>query len=155
MNREGIAYDTVLAVHIVAGFIGFGAMGVSGWFAAQARRRPGSEAVRRYFRPGTNWVARAVYLVPLSGLALLYMGGNPGSEAGEAWVVAGVVIWCVATGMAVLVLWPAEKELAHLLGTPPPDTGRLGTLSRRVGYSAAVVDVAYVAAVWLMVAKPH
>lgn len=161
MSQDSIGYDVVLALHIVTGFVGFAALGMTGFYANQAANEPDSPPVQRFFRRGTNWAARALFLVPLFGVALLYMAGDPSGEARHIWVVAGVVLWCVAAAAAVAILWPAERTLQEWIvsaGRGAPGEGsdheEVRRACRRISATAAVADVAYVVAVVLMVAKP-
>jgi uncharacterized membrane protein len=151
-----MGYDAVLAVHVLAGFVGFGSIGLTGYFASLARSQPESTTVRRYFRPGTNWTSRAVFVVPIAGLALVYMGRDPGAQARQAWVLAGFAIWVAASALAAAVLWPAERRLQVLIDRRDldHDAAAMNELCRRIAATAALLDLLYVAAVWLMVAKP-
>ena len=162
------AYDAVLVAHVVAGIIGFGSVALTGHYASAARRATAgaiSPAVRVYFKPGTNFVARTVWLVPILGFALLALSrGDFG--LGDTWVWLGLVLFGVAAGLLEWRVWPGERRLQTILADvgdqsgPGPDVSVAGDFEdvARVGHqvarSVAVVDVCYVAAFVLMFAKP-
>lgn len=141
-------YDVVMAVHVLAAVVGFGALGSTGAYAA-ALRRDGdpfaSRALRRYFTPGPNWAARTVLLVPFLGGTLLALGH--GRDVGYPWPWIGLAVWTVATGLASAVLWPAEREIQTLLaagaagaaGVPGDGDGDGGTT---VGAAEVRADLA-------------
>ncbi|MHB1972911.1 MAG: DUF2269 family protein [Acidimicrobiales bacterium] len=170
-------YDVVMAVHVLAAVVGFGALGSTGAYAA-ALRRDGdpfaSRALRRYFTPGPNWPARAVLLVPLLGGTLLALGH--GRDVGYPWPWIGLAVWTAATGLASAVLWPAEREIQALLaagaagaaGAGDGDAGttvgvaegradlveRLVSSALRAERAAAVTSLLFVVALVVMVWQP-
>ena len=73
-DARDAAYDMVLLAHVLSALVGLGAVVVAGAYAlALGRSGPGSEAVRRYYRPGVNWAGRVLFLVPVFGVALVAM----------------------------------------------------------------------------------
>ncbi|MGH9101441.1 MAG: hypothetical protein ACRDYD_00425 [Acidimicrobiales bacterium] len=169
-----IAYDLVLLVHVLVGLVGFGSVAATGVLAYQARLGAApSERVLRYFRPGPNLAARALYLVPVLGLALVGMSGDR-ATLHQAWLLAASGLWLAAAIVARAVVWPAEATLQRLLAgqpegarapsqvpaTPqvratPQGSAGVWAAARRAERGAALVEVAYVAAFVLMVAQPH
>ena len=115
-----------LLVHVGAAVLGFGAMVLTG---AQARRAgrgpadPAADGVRRYFRPGVNWAARSLYLVPVFGFALLADSGGA-FQAGNGFVVWGLFLWLVAVLTAEMVVWPGERRIQQVVSkwADPADT---------------------------------
>ncbi|HWC38594.1 MAG TPA: DUF2269 family protein [Acidimicrobiales bacterium] len=155
---------TLLVLHVLSAAVGFGAIFITGVYAGLARRRADA-AVRRYFRPGPNWAARALYVVPVLGVALVTT--SHGSDRfGQVWVWVSLVLWFAATGLAHGVVWPAEGRIQRLLGEGGPG-GRPGDEAgpgggeaeldgacRRVVRAAALIDAVFVASVVLMVVRP-
>lgn len=151
-------YTVLLFLHVASALIGFGAVAVSGVQAAAAAKGPGGhrdDAVRRYFRPGVNVAARALYGVPVFGFALI--GASRGSfSANDGFVIAGLGLWAVAVTVAEAVLWPAERRVQEMVADDWPGTATAGTLARHcrrvVAASGVLVAVFFVALV-LMVGR--
>jgi len=160
----GAAYSVLLLCHVASAVVGFGALAVTGVQARRARRGPsgvGSDGVRRYFRPGVNWAARALYGVPVFGFALV--ASSRGAFAvGDGFVVAGLALWLAATAVAEAVVWPGERRIQEVVssrwGTGAGETTgsdrRFDLDCRRVAAAAALLSAVFVVAVVLMVAQP-
>ena len=156
---EGPGYTVLLVLHVAAAVIGFGALATTGVQAARARRGPGgpsADAVRRYFRPGVNWPGRVLYAVPILGFALA-ADSNGAVMVGDGWVVAGLVLWLAAAGVAETVVWPAERRIQLIVTErwdDPVVRPELERSCRHVAAASAVVVAVFLAAVVVMVAKP-
>ena len=154
----GALYSTLLLLHVLCALVGFGAVGVTGIQAARVRRGPsvpGAAGVRRYFRPGVNWMGRALYGVPVCGFCLL-AASDGAFRAGDGFVVAGLVLWATAAVVAEAVVWPVERRIQQALARRWEDDGdpRLDGDCRRASAAAALLGVVVVAATVLMIAKP-
>jgi uncharacterized membrane protein len=156
---EGPGYSVLLVVHVAAAVVGFGALATTGLQAARARRgpgAPGAEGVRRYFQPGVNWPARAVYAVPVLGFALA-ADSHGAVMIGDGWVVAGLVLWLAAAVVAEAVVWPGERRIQAIVSIQwgdPALRAELDRTCRQVAAASAVLAGVFVAAVVIMVAKP-
>ncbi len=153
--RGGGAYDAVLVLHVLSAVIGFGALAVTGGYAATARRSLPEvpDSIRRYFSPGTNLPARLLYAVPLLGGALVGMsGGDIGFD--QAWLAASLGLWVVAAAVAQAVVWPGERAVQARLASGEDAGESLDRALRRVSLGAGAVDLAAAAAFALMVAQP-
>jgi uncharacterized membrane protein len=155
----GALYSVLLVLHVVCAVTGFGTVVVTGVEAARARRgpvAPGADAVRRYFRPGVNWVARSLYGVPVFGLALI--GASRGAwRASDGFVVVGLVVWLAATVLAEVVAWPGERRIQSVVSGHWGDvrfSAELDRECRRLASVAALLVVLFVASVVIMVGKP-
>lgn len=139
-------FDVLVALHVAAAVIGFGAVMVSGIYGATAARpdRPGAaEETARFFR-SSNRAELLLLVVPFLGAAAL--GFRPdGADFGDLWVIAGWVIWVAATGFLTGIVRPAERILRQ-----GPDA----TAGRRLKWGAAASDVLFVVALALMVSQP-
>ncbi len=146
-------YDVVLLAHVLCALAGLGAVAVAGGYAlALLRSGPGSEAVRRYYRPGINWAGRILFLVPVLGVVLIAMSRGVWSFS-DGWVTAGLVLWSVAAATGELVLWPSERRLQTAVNDPR------STMDPRfhclvVMTTAVLIIVVLMAATVAMVAKP-
>ena len=148
---------TVVVLHVLSAVVGFGAIFLTGVYAGLARRRV-SEAVRRYFRRGTNRAARGVYLVPVLGVVLVETSHGVDRYA-QLWVWVSVLLWVLAVGLAQAVVWPGERRIQQLVTESPPTgighrQGELDRSCRRVERAALAIDLAFVATLVLMLARP-
>jgi hypothetical protein len=175
----GAVYSILLLLHVGCAVVGFGALSMTGIQARRARRGPAgarADGVRRYFRPGLNLVARALYGVPVFGFALISTSHGAFS-AGDGFVLAGLGLWAAAALVAEFAVWPAERRIQEVVtarwttgpeesGTgewgpgespDPPTTGddpRFDLDCRRLVGAAALLAVVFLVAVVLMVAQP-
>ncbi|HYA69727.1 MAG TPA: DUF2269 family protein [Acidimicrobiales bacterium] len=151
-------YTVLLLLHVASALVGFGAAAVSGVQARAAARGPGGgrdDAVRRYFRPGVNVAARALYGVPIFGFALI-AASRGSSSARDGFVMAGLVLWAAAVVVAEAVLWPAERRVQELVAGDWHHAAEAGILARpcrRVVVASGVLVAVFVVAVVLMVGR--
>lgn len=156
-NGNSAIYDALVAAHIIAALVGFGAVALSGIYGALAARpaEPGrAEESARYFRaPGrAEWLILAV---PFLGAAAL--GARPsGADFGDAWVVGALVIWAGAAGLLVAVVRPAERDLRRPDAPGPPGAADPPPAcpARRLKWGAVACDILFAAALVLMIAQP-
>lgn len=155
---SGPAFSVVLLLHIASAVVGFGAMVVTGVQAARVRRgpdTPGAGAVVRYFRPGVNWVARVIYLVPVLGLSLIALSRGA-FGLGDLFVDVGLAVWLTSVLLAELVLWPGERRIQQALakGWPPRIDRDLDRVCQHVAWTAPILAVLFFGAAAVMVVKP-
>lgn len=175
MGGDGIAYDLVLVAHVLSAVVAVGAVLATGAYASVAGRPGalgGQGAVRRYFRPGTNWLSRVLYAVPILGVVLVVLGHGTG-RLGELWLWLSTLLWVLAAALAQGVLWPAERTLQALLAAPVGGApaaaggteagvakaegaaaGDVGPVSRRAAIAAASIDLCLLAAIVVMIGRP-
>jgi uncharacterized membrane protein len=129
---------------VLSAVVGFGAIFLTGAYAGLARRR-GDETVRRYFRPGRNWAARALYAVPVLGVALVTTS-HGADRFGQVWVWVSLVLWFAATALAHAVVWPGEGRIQRLLGEAgaggPPGDDASGPVAPEAGPGGRLRDQA-------------
>ncbi len=123
-QARSVGYDLVLLAHVLAAAAGLGAVLVAGGHAlALLRTGTRSDSVRTYYRPGTNWAGRTLFIVPVLGVVLVAMSDG-GWSYSQGWVVSGILLWLAVACLAELVLWPAERRLqaavAGLTATKTP-----------------------------------
>jgi uncharacterized membrane protein len=151
------ARAVLFVAHIAAAVVAYGALGTTGAFARAALRSRdpwGSEAVRRFFRPGHNLAARTLYLVPVFGFALLFSGPSSDRSAAYPWI--GLAIWTASIGCATGALWPAEAALQRVLASASSADSALEIRrhARVIERAGIALSVLFVAAFVVMVAQP-
>jgi hypothetical protein len=154
----GAVYSILLLLHVGTAVVGFGALVMTGVQARRARKGPagaGAEGVRRFFRPGVNWAARALYAVPVFGFALI-SASKGAFTTNDGFVIAGLGLWAVATVVAEIVVWHGERRIQEVVSTSwtVGTNDRFELACRRVALAAGVLSVVFVVAVVLMVAQP-
>jgi hypothetical protein len=159
-HTRDAAYDVVLLAHVLAALVGLGAVVVAGAYALALRSSgPGSDAVRRYYRPGVNWAGRVLFLIPVLGVVLMAMSGGDWTFS-DAWITIGLMLWAAVALVAEMALWPAERRLQVAVAAPStvgdlhPMTAELRGECLRVAGMSAGLSAILVAAVVVMVAKP-
>jgi predicted integral membrane protein DUF2269 len=153
----GAAFSILLVLHVVAVAVAFATVVASGVMARRvrtARGEPLPTSVTRYFAPGVNWAGRAVHLVPVFGLLLLW-SSHGAYDLGERWVQWGLGLWVAAGAACEGVLWPAERRVqSGLSDAAEKESGRLPGNCSAVWWTAIAVAAVLVAASVVMVAKP-
>jgi hypothetical protein len=145
-----VAFDILVAVHVACAVLGFGAVAISGSYGGGARHteRPGAmEETQRYFR-SKGWAELLVIPVPFLGLAALASEPSQG-DLGDLWVIGAILIWCVAVSLLLGLVRPAERRIR----SGRSDDAKVG--GTRLMWAAAGCDVAFGAALILMVAQPR
>jgi hypothetical protein len=149
-GHEQVLFDIFVGLHVACAVIGFGAVAISGSYGASARHldRPGAaEETQRYFR-SEGWAELLIILVPVFGLGALEVKPSAGGF-GDVWVIAALAIWSVAVVLLLGVVRPAERRIRSGRSI---DASMGGT---RLMWAAIGCDVAFVAALVLMVAQPR
>lgn len=144
--------------------IGFGSVAISGAYGAIGRNAAGRRAraetvseLRRFFATDSK-LEYLLAVGPLFGIAAMAVRPG-GSEFSALWVVAGLVIWVVASGLLLGVVRPAERRIraatsAVVDGPEGPDSS-LPTACRRLMWASAATDLLFVVALFFMVTQPR
>jgi hypothetical protein len=157
----GPGYDLLVALHVLSAVVGFGAVAVSGVYAAGARSATTPERdakLARYFRPGTNWAERALLVTPVLGAIVLVVGDRP--AATQLWPWAGLGCWVVATAVATGWCWPAERRIQQWLAAGAAnesaalDIVAFRRACRDVQWGASAISVLFLVAVVVMIGQP-
>ncbi len=163
-HESSAGYDIVLVAHVLSAVVAAVAVGTAAGSALALRAalradRPIGSSLERYYRPGINWAGRTLMLVPVLGVALVFMSGGQWTMA-DPWVSAGLALWLAAAIVAESLLWPAERRLQAdvAAGVDPGSPNRSVELHVLLCIRTAAMGigilVALVAATVLMVAKP-
>ena len=159
----GPSYDLLVGLHALGAVVGFGAVGVSGTYAARARsaaeprQDPG---LRRYFHPSTNWAERSLLLTPVLGAMVLWAGDR--SAASQPWPWIGLGCWVLAAAIATGRCWPAERKIQTWLAAAPdcgerplPGLVEFRDACRVVQRGASAISLCFLAAVVAMIWQPR
>jgi len=160
----GPGYDLLVGAHVLSAVVGFGAVGVSGTYAARARSSAnprGEPALQRYFRPGTNWAERVLLLTPVLGGILLWAGDR--HAVSQPWPWIGLGCWVLAAAIASGLCWPAEQRIQAWLAAAAvspeeglvTELGRFRDTCRVVQWSASAVSLCFASAVVVMIWQPR
>jgi len=160
---SGPGYDLLVVLHVLSAVVGFGAIGVTGTYAARAgcAAEPRHEAqLRRYFHQGTNWAERVLLVTPVLGAALLWGGDR--SAVPEAWPWIGLGCWVAAAGIATSWCWPAERRIQAWLAaevdrgeTVAAELGQFRAECRALQLGASAIAVLFLVAVVVMIGQPR
>lgn len=154
-------YEWLLILHLVGAFLlaaGAGAATVLGI----AQTRTGSPRVMATLAR-LSGVAEWGLILPGALVSLVFgawLVDEAGYESGDAWIVAAYVIWVAAVAIGVGVLSPATRRLRRRAdalvaeGVAESDELRREAAAPLVGILAILEDLAIVAFLYLMVAKP-
>jgi hypothetical protein len=157
---DGPAFDIVLLLHVGCVVVGLVTTAAAAATATRLRRLLGSamplpEPLRRYFRPGINWVGRTVYGIPVFGFALIAM--SQGAYAlGQGWVLGGLSIFAALVLVGEGLLWPAEQRLQMALAVEgaEPSAESLQHDATTMSRAAVAALVLLLAGTVLMVSQP-
>lgn len=164
--RSHTPYDVLVAVHVTAAVVGFGAVALSGVYGGSATRpeRDGAwEELRRYFAlPGRAELL--VTVVPFPGVAALLVDPGP-SRLGQTWVAVGLGLWVIASALLLAVVRPAGAVISREMasgggGSHAADVASSGRAARvrqagsRLRWSAAASDLLFCVALVVMVIQP-
>ncbi len=159
----GPSYDLLVGLHALSAVVGFGAVGVSGTYAARARsaaeprQDPG---LQRYFRPSTNWAERSLLLTPVLGAIVLWAGDR--SAVWQVWPWIGLGCWILAAAVATSRCWPAERKIQTWFADVPdsgerplPGLAEFREACRSVQWGASATSLCFLAAVVAMIWQPR
>ena len=144
------AYNVFKTLHVLAAVVGVGGFIVAGVFAAQARKRTGSEAeaISAAHELAVTRVAEpALWLTFLLGFGVVGMHGDLNLDMSEPWIGASALLALIAILVIRFLVVPGTRQLAR---------GGEGAASvrSRVAAATGVTHLLLVAVIVLMVFKP-
>ena len=126
MIATSVAYDLVLVVHIMAAvgtIIVFIAMRVA---ALGVVRGADAQIQALRFPQRSNWAARLIHLLPITGFIMTSSGG-PSVSLSRPWVIVGLICYLAAAGHLEARTLPEERLVAATIardGVATKDQGR-------------------------------
>jgi hypothetical protein len=158
-TASSAAFDVVLIVHVLVAVISVIVLAAAYVAAASLGRvepsSPWPEGARRFFTPGPDIAGRIVYLVPISGFALV--GLSQGEfDLSEAFIGIGMLLSVVTIVAGEWLVFPATSRLGETVAgsssEPAPSSWKSDLARLRWGVDVMVLAVVISAVV--MVAKP-
>ena len=146
-----------LVIHVLGAVFGFGpsvAYAVLGPAAAKAGPAGGLAIMETMIAIERRLIVPwAVALQPLSGLALIFLGGYNVNFFSHYWLWIGILLYGAAFYLAILVQTPLLERMVHLAkaGPPTPEFMAIAKRTQRIG---PLLPVLLALIVILMVAKP-
>jgi uncharacterized membrane protein len=151
------AYRIVLALHILAAIVGFGAVLLNGVYASKAKARPGPEGAaiaQANYEVSFGWAQWFIYAILILGFALVGMS-DKAIKFSQTWVWLAVVLYVAIIGIVHGVHRPNVRRLNELMREGNPanraEMERRGRLAEAMG---GIMSVLVVVIVFLMVIKP-
>jgi hypothetical protein len=156
---KSTVYDLMLLVHIGVALIALISTVASGAAARSLRKAsagaPWPQAGARYFSPGPDLVGRSLYLIPLSGAALIGLSHGAASYH-DVFVMIGLTLWVLVALIAELAIFRPGDQLRLLIdagpNAPSDDAWRRRVSSICLGVDAVVLLI--VGAAIVMIAQP-
>ena len=157
MGVDSNLYNLVLVLHILAVIIGFGGTFISGFYGAEASKRPGREglAVGQTTMDVTRLApTMAVYSVPILGILLVVLSDDTWKFS-EAWVSLSFLLYIVLLVLMVAVQAPNVRKLISARSAAGGDmTAEAQGLARTSAMVGGVINLLWVIVLFLMVFKP-
>jgi uncharacterized membrane protein len=153
---DQLVFQTLLLIHVAGAIVGFGPVFTFSLLGPMAGRA-GPNGV--YFLEAILAIEKrlvipvAVVTQPLSGLALIFVGGFASDFFRHYWLVVGITFYLVAFYLAIFQQAPAIERMVHLAksGPPTPEFMALAKKTQRLG---PITTVLLVGVIFLMVVKP-
>ncbi len=128
--------------------VGFGSVALSGAYGMVARGGNLGE-LRRYLSGRTS-ASLGVIIAPVFGIAAMSVRPG-GSEYGQLWAIAGMVVWLLAGTLLFAVVRPTEARLRSK-ATPVDE---LRPYATRLAWAGAASDLLFLGALLMMVTQPR
>ncbi len=145
MIATSVAYDLVFLVHVCAAVtVVIVVIAMRSAALSVARGADGPTQSRR-FPPRTNWAARVLHVLPVTGL-IMSLSGGASVALSRPWVDVGIACYVLAAGHLEARTLPLEREVAASIATQglaPSAQGR--RLVASLDALAALVAIALVA----------
>jgi hypothetical protein len=126
MMATSVGYDLVFIVHVMAAVTTIIVL-VTMRLAALGVARGADAATQTVrFPERRNWAARAIHLLPITGVIMSLSGGRSVSFS-QPWVIVGIVIYFAAAGHLEARTLPEERVVASTIardGVATPAQGR-------------------------------
>ena len=154
LNPNQPLYVVLLLVHAGAALIGFGSIGLGGFYATRLDSVDPEES-RRFFL-AKRTVARVMVVVAgVLGLLLLALNSNRSAFLGYLWLRIAVADYLVLLTFVIFGVWPLERRIRESLTEGQAAyANAVRNLAALMVRRSVVVDVLASFALLLMVTQP-
>jgi hypothetical protein len=145
---NSVPYDIMLALHIILAVAAMAVFVVLRMAGAKVAKGASAEVQKRQFPQRSNMAARVVHLMPVTGMALVGIGGATVSFK-HAYIGIAMLLWLLAAGHLEARVLPAERRLAAAIasdGVASPQSG--ATFGRSVDVLLTLVALAFIVMIW-------
>jgi len=145
---NSVPYDIFLALHIILAVAAMAVFVVLRMAGASIAKGASAEVQKRQFPQRSNMAARVVHLMPVTGMALVGIGGAEVSFK-HAYIGIAMLLWLLAAGHLEVRVLPAERQLAATIaadGVASPKSGAV--FGRSVDVLLTLVALAFVVMIW-------
>lgn len=154
---QSLLLAALLLIHVAGAILGFGptfAFPILGGISAKAGPQGGLallEAIEAIEKKMTIPVATTTQ--PLSGIALIFVGGYASNFQSHIWLVVAILAFATAYYLAVFVNTPLLGRIIAQLkaGPPTPEVQAMGARNARIG---RIITGLLATIIFLMVVKP-
>lgn len=147
-------YEIVKTLHVLTAIIGFGTLALQGVAARAAldNKGPAGGLVARTSTKISSIAEVAILLVPVFGIALVFMSGDV-YRFEQPWLSASFVLYLIGLGLGLGVIRPAAKRFDAAVGDPAQaeEAERLG---KTLAIVSGIANLLWVVVLFLMVLKP-
>jgi len=145
---NSVPYDVFLALHIILGVASIAVFVVLRMAGAKVARGASSDVQRRQFPQRSNMAARVVHLMPVTGMALVGIGGSEVSFK-HAYVGIAFLLWLLIAGHLEVRVLPAERQLAATIATEGGASPQAGSVfGRSVDVLLTLTALAFIVMIW-------
>ena len=150
-------YNLVLVLHILAVIIGFGGMFIAGFYGTEAGKRAGPEglAIAETTLAVTGRIPTAgVVAAPILGILLIFMSDDAWKFS-QAWISLSFLLYIVLMGLATGIQVPTIRRMVAMRqGAQGAQSGAMQAMAKKAATVGAIVNLLWVAILFLMVFKP-
>jgi len=145
MIATSVAYDLVFLVHVLSAVAVLVVLVAMRSSARAVVRGDDGTVQRRRFPNRTNWAARLLHVLPVTGL-VMSLSGDSSVSLTKPWIGVGLLCYLAGAGHLEARTLPLERVVAEVIahdGVASPERGRKLQLS--IDVLLALIAVAFVA----------
>jgi hypothetical protein len=147
MIAQSVPYDLIFVVHLLSAVTVVAVFVVMRLSAQSVVQGASDEDQRRRFPNRTNWAARSLHLMVITGLTMSMLGNHSVSLT-QPWIGVGLLCYLLAAGHLEARTLPLERTIAEVIahdGRASVERGR--QMVRSMDVLLSLIAVALVAMV--------
>lgn len=152
---DQLVFPVLMLVHVGGAIIGFGPVYTFALLGPMAGRAGanGVHYLEAIIAIEKRFVLPMAFIQPISGTALIFVGGFAQDFFRHYWLVGGIVLYAIAFYLALLQQSPAIERMIALAKSGPP-TPEFMALARKTQRLGPITTVILSLIIVLMVTKP-